>query len=85
MKWHKMHFPPILGNYIFLKGLKQAGTCHDYQLRHSGVVLRIEMLLLESHSMKTAADGPLAKAVERIWMMSRKCQACGWRKGQMRR
>ena len=27
------------------------------------MVLRREMLLLESHSMKMAADGPLAKAV----------------------
>lgn len=37
--------------------------CNDYQLRHSGVVLRIEMVLLERHCMKVPADGPLTKAV----------------------
>lgn len=37
--------------------------CDDYQLRHSGVVLRIEMVLLKSHRMKMATDGHLAKTM----------------------
>lgn len=83
-KWCEMYFPPILGKHS-PQGIKQAGLCGDYQLRHSGVVLRIEMVLLRSHCLKTATDGHPAKAVlgGHGWCPG-KTRASGWKEGEMR-